>query len=47
MKIKYDYPNAKGEVICSYCNFKTDLPANFCCGCGKEIENYKKQGLVN
>ncbi|WP_280637250.1 hypothetical protein [Alkalihalobacillus sp. BA299] len=31
-KYNYEYPDAKGEVICSYCDFKTDLPVNFCCG---------------
>jgi DNA-directed RNA polymerase subunit RPC12/RpoP len=47
MKYDYDYPNAKGEFLCPKCGFKEQLPANYCPGCGRELEDYIKQGLTN
>lgn len=44
-KSSYDYPYVKGSYICSKCNKESKLPANYCCHCGTELEDYKKQGL--
>jgi predicted amidophosphoribosyltransferase len=46
-KRSYDYPNAKGNFICSKCKKERKLPANYCTNCGGELEKFQKQGLVN
>jgi predicted amidophosphoribosyltransferase len=46
-KNKYDYPNVIGLFICSKCTKEGKLPANYCTNCGKELEEYQKQGFKN
>ncbi|MBT2680034.1 hypothetical protein J7E38_13550 [Bacillus sp. ISL-35] len=46
-KTTYDYPKAKGPAICPKCGFHFELPANFCPGCGNELDDTTKQGLKN
>jgi uncharacterized OB-fold protein len=41
----YDFPNVHGSIICTKCNRTSNLPANYCWKCGKELEEYQKRGL--
>ena len=41
-----DFPNPKSDhFICSNCSKENNLPANYCSYCGKELEDWNKQGL--